>query len=218
MSEGETAEEQNTRLAMALLDGVASVLGDILRLYSPDIIDSLYSRFSKHMGVLTFEDIEDVVSVALRKLWDARESYDDTKQSIRVWFYCIAEHVAIDVLKRGWYKARKLEANIGQDRLEESPQQTSSVEAPPNRGASRMMEKEASDLKIVVNKLPDDQRRIVRADAACRDGNASNEFLADELSIPAAHVRVYRGRAYATIRREMRKLGHEIPEPMKGKS
>ena len=45
------------------------------------------------------------------------------------------------------------------------------------------------------------------ADATCRDGNASNEFLADELGIPAAHVRVYRGRAYATIRKEMKKPG-----------
>ena len=218
MSEGETAEEQNTRLAVRLLDSDASVLGEILRLYAPDIIESLFSRFSKRMGVLTFEDIEDAVSVALRKLWDARESYDDTKQSIRVWFYCIAEHVAIDVLKRGWYTARKLEENIGQDRLEESPQQSSSVDAAPNSGESRKMEKEASDLNAVVNKLPDAQRKIVLADAACRNGNASNEFLADELSIPAAHVRVYRGRAYSTIRREMRKLGHEIPEPAKGKS
>jgi len=55
------------------------------------------------------------------------------------------------------------------------------------------------------------------ADATCRDGNASNEFLADELGIPAAHVRVYRGRAYATIRKEMKKLGHDIPEPTKDK-
>jgi hypothetical protein len=34
-------------------------------------------------------------------LWDARELYDDKKQSLRVWFYFIAENVARDVRKRG---------------------------------------------------------------------------------------------------------------------
>jgi RNA polymerase sigma factor (sigma-70 family) len=217
MSEGESPEEQNTRLAVALLDNDERAPGEILRLYGPAIIESLYSRFFKRMGALKYEDIEDAVSVALGKLWDARATYDDTKQSIRVWFYCIAEHAAMDVLKHGWYKARKLEDNVGQDRLEQEPQHTAPSDPPPKGRYSRQTEKEGSDLRSVVHKLPDVQRTIVLADAACSDGNASNEFLADELGIPAAHVRVYRGRAYATIRKEMRKLGHEIPEPTKGK-
>lgn len=217
MSEGESAEEQNTRLAVALLDNDESVLDEILRLYAPDILESLHSRFTKRTGVLKYEDIEDAVSIALRKLWDARASYDDTKQSIRVWFYCIAEHVALDVLKRGWYKARKLEDNVGQELLEAKPQQPAPADSAPKAGTSRKLEKEAGDLRDIVYKLSETKRTIVMADASCRDGNASNEFLADELGIPAANVRVYRGRAYATIRKELRKLGHEIPEPRKGK-
>jgi len=94
MNEEESPEKQNLRLALALLDNDESALDEILRLYGPDIIESLYSRFSKRMGALRYEDIEDVVSVALGKLWKARSTYDDTKQSIRVWSYCIAEHVA----------------------------------------------------------------------------------------------------------------------------
>ncbi len=217
MNEEESPEQQNMRLAMALLDDDESVLGEILRLYAPNIIESLYLRLSKRMGVLRYEDIEDAVSVALEKLWNARFTYDDGKQSIRVWHYCIAEHVAMDVLKHGWYKARNLEENVGQDRLEEKPDGVSTSSPVPKTAESRKASKEASDLEAVLNTLPDDHRRIVMADATCRDDKASNEFLADELGIPAAHVRVYRKRAYATIRKEMRKLGHEIPEPTKGK-
>ena len=217
MNEEESPEKKNLRLALALLDNDESALDEILRLYGPDIIESLYSRFSKRMGALRYEDIEDVVSVALGKLWKARSTYDDTKQSIRVWSYCIAEHVALDVPKHGWYKARKIEECFEQDRLEEKPERLVPAGSAAKGVDSKKATKQANDLEIVLKKLPDDQRRIVMADATCRDGNASNGFLADELGIPAAHVRVYRGRAYATIRKEMKKLGHDIPEPTKDK-
>jgi RNA polymerase sigma factor (sigma-70 family) len=217
MNEEESPEEQNLRLAMALLDNDENVLGEILRLYAPNIIEVLYSKFSRRMGVLKYEDIEDAVSVALRKLWDARSTYDDGKQSIRVWLYCLADHVALDVLKHNWYKARKLEENIGQDRLLEKPDQVATVKHDPKAPESRRLAKEANDLELVVNKLSETHRKIVMADASCREDKASNEFLADELGIPAANVRVYRGRAYSTIRKEMRKLGYDIPEPTKGK-
>jgi RNA polymerase sigma factor (sigma-70 family) len=218
MTEEESPEEQNLRLAMALLDNDESVLVEILRLYGPDIIALLHNRFTKRLGVLRYEDIEDAVSIALGKLWKARAKYDDSKQSIRAWFYKIAERVALDVLKHGWYKARDLEENLGQDRLEETPGRVETNGASTKGGDAKKTAKEASDLQIILNKLSDAQRAIVMADAACRDGNASNEHLADELGIPAANVRVYRGRAYATIRKELRKLGHDIPEPTKDKS
>jgi RNA polymerase sigma factor (sigma-70 family) len=215
MVEDESPEKQNLRLALTLLDNDESALDEILRLYGPDIIESLHARFTKRMGVLRYEDIEDAVSVALDRLWNARADYDDSKQSLRVWFYCIAEHVAIDVLKHGWYKARRLEKNIGQDRLEEKTDGSAMASEVSRDNQKRKRSKEEIDLETILNKLPDDQHKIIMADSACRDGNASNEFLADELGIPSAHVRVYRGRAHATIRREMRKLGHEIPEPRK---
>ncbi len=218
MSEDESPEERNLRLAMALLDNDESVLGEILRLYGPHIFELLHNRFTKRLGVLRYEDIEDAVSLALGKLWKARAKYDDSKQSIRVWFYKIAERVALDILKHGWYKARRLEENLDKDRLDEIPDRVETDGASTKAGETRKMAKEASDLKIVVKKLSNVQRAIVMADAACRDGNASNEHLADELGIPAANVRVYRWRAYATIRKELRKLGHDIPEPNKDKS
>ncbi len=212
MKADETSEEQNMRLALALLENKESVLAEILRLYAPAIIETLYAKFTKRMRVLRYEDIEDVVSIGLRRLWDARADYDDAKQSLRVWFYCIAENAAKDVLKHGWHKARQLERNQGQDCLDEKPDCNVLAAASLKGSEKRKASKEATDLEKIVNKLSDTYRKIVMADAASPDGVASNEFLADDLGIPAAHVRVYRPRAYAMIRKEMKKLGHEIPE------
>jgi len=214
----ETSDEQNARIASALQKGDQSVLADILRLYAPDIIELLHSRFVTRMRLLRYEDIEDVVSIALRRLWAARLSYDSSKQSIRVWLYCISENAAKDVLKHGWHKARKLEHNPGHEWLDERPADhcpTSTKHAVPD---TKKESKEAIDLGAALAKLPDDQRKIVMADAASRDGMASNEFLEAELDIPASHVRVYRSRAYATLRKEMKRLGHNIPDPKKATS
>ena len=157
------------------------------------IIDTLHARFTERLGLLRYEDIEDVVSIALWRLWDARTSYDDTKQSLRVWFYSIAENVAKDVLKHGWHKARRIERNPGQEWLEQTQDHTRPVPASPKGKKSGKEKKKATDLDDVLSQLPEAQHKIVMADSASRDGNASNEFLADELGIPAAHVRVYRG-------------------------
>lgn len=117
----EPPDEENTRLALALLDDDESALAEILRLYGPDISRILHKKFTLHFGVLAYEDIEDVVVIALRRLWDARKSYDDKQQSLRGWFYSIAENVAKDVLKFGWHKASKLEKHPGKKWLEDDP-------------------------------------------------------------------------------------------------
>jgi RNA polymerase sigma factor (sigma-70 family) len=215
MAEDKSPKQQNLRLAVALLYNDEGALEEILRLYGPDILDTLHNKFTKRMGVLRYEDIEDVVSVALGRLWDARSNYDDSKGSLRAWFYRIADNLAMDVLKHSWYKARRLERDVGQDHLQEAAGVAPVSQEPQDRDAKRKQSKEESDIQLVLSKLPEAQRQIVMADSASRDGKASNELLADELGIPAAHVRSYRTRAYATIRREMRKLGHEILEPRK---
>jgi RNA polymerase sigma factor (sigma-70 family) len=210
----ETPEDENTRLALALLEDKREALEEILRRYGPAIFQTLHDRFVTRMRLLRNEDIEDVVSIALNRLWNARADYDDNDQTLRVWFYCIAQNAAKDVLKFGWHKARQLERNRDIEWLDEKQDHSSPNPAkPPDEKKKRAKTKGATDLEAVMNRMSHEQRTIVMADAAARDGQASNEFLSDELGIPAAHVRVYRPRAYAFIRKEMRKLGHEIPEP-----
>lgn len=205
----EPPDEENTRLALALLDDDEGALEEILRLYGPDVARVLHKKFTLHLGVLTYEDIEDVVVIALGRLWDARQTYDDTKQSLRVWFYCIAENAAKDVKKLGWHKASKLERHPGKEWLEDDPK--CAAPEPVEAKVEKSDSKEMKDLKAVVSRLPDVQRRIILADSVLRDGVASSAELAAEIGIPVAHVKVYRQRGMATIRKEMRKLGHDIP-------
>lgn len=216
MNPDETPEDQNTRLALALLEDDKGALDEILRCFGPAIIKSLQDRYVTRMRLLRYEDIEDVVSIALHRLWEARADYNDRKQKLRVWLYCIAENVAKDVLKHGWHKAWRLERNPGSDWLDEKQDHSCPDPAtPPSGKEKRAQSKLAADLEKSLNKLSHDYRVIVLADAEARDGKASNDFLADELGIPAAHIRVYRPRAYAALRKEMKKLGHDIPEPRK---
>jgi RNA polymerase sigma factor (sigma-70 family) len=183
-------------------------LAEILRLYGPFVIAILRSRFQ---GVLSLNDIDDVVSIALFRLWQARENYDGMKSSLRVWFLRIAENAARDVLKFGWHKARRKEVSTEPPRLAEyaDPRKNGQNDA----SEIGLLERpEQSDLREILADLPEDQRRIILADALSRDRVASSEYLAAELEIPVASVPVYRKRAIDKIRKELRRRGYDVPE------
>lgn len=208
MAEPPPLDEENTRLALALLEDDEKVLEDILRLHGPAVTELLHAKYTVHLRVLTYEDIEDVVMIALDRLWKARASYDDGKATLRAWLYCIGDNVAKDVKKLGWQKARRLEWRPGKDWMEQSPK----CAAPQPADAGKAKEsQELKDLRIVVDNLPEVQRRIVLADSVAREDVASSADVAADIGIPVANVRVYRQRAMATIRSEMRRLGHKIP-------
>ena len=67
-------------------------------------------------------------------------------------------------------------------------------------------------MQEIIDKLPAPYRYIVLADATAKDRVASAELISEELEIPAGTVRVYRNRAMAAIRRELRIMGYEVPE------
>jgi RNA polymerase sigma factor (sigma-70 family) len=183
-------------------------LAEILRLYGPFVIAILRSRFH---GVLTASDIDDVLSIALFRLWQARENYDGMRSSVRVWFLRIAENAARDVLKFGWHKARRKEVSTDPPRLAEyaDPGKNGRAES----GDMGLLERpEQSDLREILADLPEAQRKIILADAYSRDRVASSEYLAAELEIPVSSVPVYRKRAIDKIRKELRRRGYDIPE------
>jgi RNA polymerase sigma factor (sigma-70 family) len=183
-------------------------LAEILRLYGPFVIAVLRTRFH---GVLCASDIDDILSIALFRLWQARENYDGMRSSLRVWFLRIAENAARDVLKFGWHKARRKEVSTEPPRLAEyaDPQRNGRAETRDNGLLERP---EQSDLREILADLPEAQRKIILADAQSRDRVASSEYLAAELEIPAASVPVYRKRALDKIRKELRRRGYDIPE------
>src|SRR5437763_745411 len=101
--------ESSQEMAANLLRGDERALADILRVLGP-AIRALLTQ--KYRGSQTPEDIEDVLAVALYRLWRGRHLYQPAKASLQVWFYRIADNVVKDVLRSGWHKARQLEINV----------------------------------------------------------------------------------------------------------
>ena len=126
--------------------------------------------------------------------------------SLRVWFFRIAENLARDVLKHGWHKARQLELSIEPTRLAEvidrrRPNGESGTDVDGDELPTLRVPPEL--LRELLARLPENQRRIVLADADSRDGLVASHDLASELGIPPSTVRVYRRRALERLRREI---------------
>lgn len=199
MGQGVSAIPHLDELAARLLRSDEGVLEDILRQHGPGVRALLLRRYQ-----LQPLDAEDVLAIALYRLWQARDRYRPERASLQVWFYRIAENVFRDVLRSGWHKARQLEIDITsiEHNLPDASDSASEHEFDPARAAR------SEALQAIIASLPEVQRRIIWADAQASDGLASGAYLAKELGISMGAVRVYRKRALDTIRREMRKRGH----------
>ena len=97
-------EEPSGDEAMTLTDERS--LEEMLRQFGPTVRAVLIRRFH---GVLAPADVEDILAVALHRSWLGRGRFDPAKGSLKAWFFRIANNVALDVLKYGWHKARRLE-------------------------------------------------------------------------------------------------------------
>ena len=176
-------------------------LETLIRDHASAVRDILIPRYR---GGLTPADIDDVVATASHRLWKHRAEFCKLR-SPRAWFVRIADNVARDVLRYGWHKARQLEVAAEKSFLESltPAEQDIAPEADP-----ALVEK----IRIAVEALPENQRRIVWADALCADGNIAAEDLARELGIPKGTVRVYRKRALDKLRKILTDQGL-APEP-----
>jgi len=200
MDGGAAFADSLPEMTAKLLRGDERVLEEILRSVGP-AVRALLTQ--KYRGSQTREDIEDVLAIALFRLWRGRHLYRSDKASLQVWFYRIADNVVKDVLRSGWHKARQLEVYLPDPPEDNAP--PPAAEADPGGG------RQVQDLREVIAALPDVQRRIVWADAQARDTVVSSAALARELGLPASTIRVYRKRALDSIRVEMRRRGHQVP-------
>ena len=208
-------------IGQRLISGDETALEAALRAHGPPVKALLRRKF---FGPLTESDFEDVLAVALYRMWQYRTRYDSSRASLRVWFYRIAENVARDVLRHGWQKARQLEVAFEPLALSAvvdhrttshsagtnaSPGQSTNdtdLEDDDEKFDSRPI---GEDLLEVLKLLPEAQRKILLADAESTDGKVASQDLASELGIPASTIRVYRRRALEKVRSEMDRLGWE---------
>ena len=200
---------EQTDLAERLLNDDERALEDLLRTFGPNIMALMKQRY---WGVLCEQDLEDIISIGLFRLWTARKRFDSTRGSIQVWFFRIVENAVRDVLRLGWQKARQLE-------LQNDLQLQHAVTEPVN-GCSKHITTESQharspptrltlDLKEIIDQLPEAQRQIITADSIARDDVASSVWLAEELSMNPSTIRVYRKRAMDRIRKRLRERGHD---------
>jgi RNA polymerase sigma factor (sigma-70 family) len=193
-------------LEQRLSQGDESSLEGILRLCGPPVAAALRRRY----GILNWHDIEDILIVSVNRLWRYRNHCDPPKIAVRSLFFCIADSIARDLFKYGWQRAKRLEVPLEQGFLKPGP---SSDLMPDDEVAGEVLESELlHDLRRVIEKLPEVYRHIVLADSFAHDRVASAEWLAEELDVSPSTVRVYRKRAMETIRTELARLGHEVPE------
>ncbi|MFT5106905.1 MAG: RNA polymerase sigma factor (sigma-70 family) [Verrucomicrobiales bacterium] len=201
------ATDADTSSAPALVpvsdDAAAEIqLETIIREHASAVRDILIPRYR---GGLTPSDIDDVVATASHRLWKHRSEFSKLR-SPRAWFVRIADNVARDVLRYGWQKARQLEIAAEKSYLESFPPPPDTPEAPEID--PYLVEK----IRTAVEALPENQRKIIWADALCSDGNIAAEDLARELGIPPGTVRVYRKRALDKLRKLLTEQGLD-PNP-----
>ena len=196
-------------LGARLRAGDESVLEVILRTHGPPILALLRQRF---VGPLNATDFEDVLAAALFRVWQHRERFDPARASLRVWFFRIAENLARDVLKHGWLKARQLELSTEPTQLAEVTDRRRPQRESDDGDADDFVLAQgipSEQLRELLALLPENQRRIVLADADSRDGVVASHDLAKELGIPQSTVRVYRRRALERLRREIQQRGFD---------
>ena len=211
MTHGNASSDLGTRLR----EGDEDVLEAILRTHGPPILALLRQRF---VGRLVATDIEDVLAAALFRVWQHRTRFDPALASLRVWLFRIAENIARDVQKLGWHKARQLELRWEPAQLAmavDCRTMNHDVHDDGDDAVDGEMRGRVTTLRIppdalreMLALLPDNQRRIVLADADSPDGLVASQHLAEELGIPPSTVRVYRRRALERLRRaiEQREL------------
>jgi len=200
----------DVELACRLLDDDESALGRIIAQFGGSTMRFLVAKYQD----FTAQDAEDILSIAIHKLWENRQQYDESHGSLRTYLFKIADNTAKDVYKVGWQKAKRLPVDFGIDNdvnlISEVP--------PPNetkrkrKDREKKEKREIEDLNAVIDELPDKQRRIIRSDAHAKDRVSDSSKLADELGIPIGTVRVYRSRAWNSIRNKMKQLGYELPK------
>lgn len=163
---------------------------------------TLLKRYSTVFGSA---DLDDVMAIAVERVWRHRDKFDPVKGSLKSWFFRIADNTARDILRVGWFKARKLEVAVEQGALDVLAAIDRAAPEESNEEADRESDTARSVLLEVLAELPEPQRRILWADALSSSGPVPTVDLARELNLSRGTVRVYRAKALARLRNELAK-------------
>jgi RNA polymerase sigma factor (sigma-70 family) len=140
-------------------------------------------------------DIDDVLSVALHRLWRSRKRIDP-RRPLRTWFGRIVRNVACNVMKARRRAVRRRQVLTAPQKMDRMP--CRECEAPDSPATAN------PDLPRILSALPflpPNYRRILLADAVAPTGVAPTDVLARELGLSPSTIREYRRRAPGKVRR-----------------
>lgn len=186
MSSEKDPSHLHRSLADRLRQGDKSALADILKYLAPDARSRLRGRFGPF---LSEDDCDDVLSMALYRLWMSREKYNPEKSSLAAWFYLIVRSLAWDFLRQ-----RPRPPHYAAERL---------VEQAPARPPHETRTPQSEDVKqliLAMDGLAEIDRRILLGFASRTHDDDWTSDLVAELGMPASTIRVRKFRAIAELR------------------
>lgn len=170
---------------LPLPDG--SGLRRLLREHGSTVERGLQLRFGK---MLTDNEIEEVMSVAIYRAWRSAHGYEPAKGGVGEWFFVIAKRAVAEVMRRR-QRGDHVVTDAELDRLPE-----------PERLIPRPQPSFLEALRECVASLPGKQRRIIEADLRCGDVADASE-LAAELATSKESIYVLRCVARKTLRKAL---------------
>jgi len=186
-------------IALMMMDGDPEGARWLLKKYGGKVQAGLRCEFHH---VLAEPEINEALNTGAHKAFRAAHQYDESKGSLRAWFYKIAHNAALDILK-----GEKRHEAVP---LEFDPPQPAEVDAQEEDHSHPEQQKLSRDLKEAVASLPRLQKAIIEADLAS-GGTADAQRLAQALGSTVNSIYVSRSQAISKLREDMRRRGYHTP-------
>jgi RNA polymerase sigma-70 factor, ECF subfamily len=160
-----------------------------------DSVRALYERFGRAVHTVAYSIVRnnataaDVVQATFVKAWRAADTFNPDRE-LGPWLYTIARRQAIDTLRRE-RRIEPAEADV-----------VDVVELPPSLERTW----EAFEVRLAVDRLPDDEREVVRLAWFL---GLSHPEIAEQLDVPIGTVK---SRSHRAHRRLASLLAHVVAE------
>ena len=204
-----------------------SVCEEVLRQVYPKAGGTVLSRFPS----LREQDCDDIISIALHRLWTTRAAYDPKLSSLDTWFIRLSLNAAADELRRRQKLLTvRFDENSGPDQaamsenasdfeapvypMNEEPTLASAFDPPvplqPHSSSDSNNRQAMIDLEDILSNLPRTKSMILRAWVNQNGDGTWASDIAQELGKKPGAVRVIFHRTVRHITVELEKRGYEI--------
>jgi RNA polymerase sigma-70 factor (ECF subfamily) len=184
-------------IVLMMMEGDPEGVRWLLRKYGSKVKAGLRCEFGH---VLAAPELEEALNRGAFNAFRAAQSYDESRGSLRTWFYAIARNAARDIL-------RSEERHQAEPLEHDPPWEPEREDEPP---IDPRKDRLVRDLMEAVEALPRLQRAIIEADLASGE-KADAKRLAQVHGSTVNTIYVSRSQAMQKLREAMRRKGHHVP-------